>query len=117
MARWKEKALCLQAELAGQKEAWRGERARLLAEKDEERRQAVASVRSECQADYQRFMEESKATLDSALDSARKRHHQELVSFHWSWDPDMTMCSLRDVKTQELIDSLAFFHVLTVHML
>ena len=84
MARWKEEALRLQAELTQQKESWHRERGCLLAEKDEERRQAVASVQSECKADYDRFMEDSKATLDSALDSARKHHHQELVNVGWS---------------------------------
>ena len=79
-SRWREESQRLQAEVGGLREGWRSERGRLLLAKDEERRVAVTGVRSECQEDYRRFMEESKATLDSALDSARRRHQQEMVS-------------------------------------
>ncbi|XP_070177816.1 trichohyalin-like [Littorina saxatilis] len=98
-SKWKEEALQLKADLNKQKETWHREKTRLLTEKDEERRQAVASVRAECQADYERFMSESKATLDTALDSARQRHQQELGELESRYKEELA--ALRAVE-QEL---------------
>ncbi|KAL8562153.1 hypothetical protein ACOMHN_041988 [Nucella lapillus] len=100
---WKEELQRLQSKLQQQTQRWSEERSKLTAEKDEERRQAVSQVRSECRSDYQRLTEDSRATLDSALDSARQHHQRQLEEMERRYKEELS--ALRTVE-QELRQAL-----------
>lgn len=99
----------LQAQLKMQVQKWQDERVQLLQEKDEERRQAVVSVRQQCQNDYQRFISDSKVTLSAALTSARQEHEQELVSkLHLG---ELVLYSFCSFQHQYFANAAYFFQV------
>ncbi|KAK7497810.1 hypothetical protein BaRGS_00010944 [Batillaria attramentaria] len=104
VARWRAEVTRLQGELKAQAAQWEDAQSRLIREKDEERRRAVTKVRSQCEEDYHRFMEDNKATLDSALAAARQEHCREMEEQAARHKEEMA--ALRAVE-QELRKALA----------
>lgn len=54
----------------------------LNAQKDQQRKDAVAEVQEQCENDYRQFLQEHQDTLNKALKSARLQFAQEKVNFN-----------------------------------
>ena len=77
----KQKTETLQSELLKREEDWLKEKQDIIAQKDEERRRALASIQDQNEAEYKQFIAEHKDTLDHALKAAREQHTKEKVNF------------------------------------
>ena len=75
----KEKTESLQSELLKREDEWLKEKQDLIAQKEEERRKAVAVIQDQNEAEYKQFIAEHKDTLDHALKAAREQHTKEKV--------------------------------------